>query len=126
MELLLLLLSELLSGSYTIHNQVMNIDSAEVKVVNDDAFFSAGKEDEDMTYLNFDETAIINQTLDVENKTDYLKKLNNLLEHTPDKELAEVLEGLISKIEKLPEADFIKLYEDRNAGKIYTFPPYVL
>ncbi|MCI9545792.1 MAG: hypothetical protein HFH60_03745 [Lachnospiraceae bacterium] len=76
--------------------------------------------------LNFNETAIVNQTLDVTDKSEYMKKLESLKENTKEKELIADLDSLMDKIFPLSNDDFALLVSDRNANKIFTFPPYYL
>lgn len=76
--------------------------------------------------LNFNETAIVNQTLDVADKTEYMKKLESLKENTIEKELIVDIDSLMDKIFPLSEADFALLVSDRNTNKIFSFPVYYL
>lgn len=76
--------------------------------------------------LNFNETAIVNQTLDVTDKTEYMKKLESLKEDTIEKELIADIDSLMDKIFPLSENDFALLVSDRNANKIFSFPVYYL
>lgn len=76
--------------------------------------------------LNFNETAIVNQTLDVTDKSEYMKKLESLKENTKEKELIAELDSLMDKIFPLSNDDFALLVNDRNANKIFSFPPYFL
>lgn len=76
--------------------------------------------------LDFNQTSIINQTLDVNKKEEYVKKLISLQENTKEKEIIDSIESLIDKISYLTEAEFEKLYTDRNLNKIFSFPAYYL
>ncbi len=76
--------------------------------------------------LNFNETAIVNQTLDVTDKTEYIEKLETLKENTNEPELIDDINSLMDKIIPLSAADFDLLVKDRNANKIFSFPVYHL
>ena len=76
--------------------------------------------------LDFNETAIVNHTLDINNKDEYLKKLVSLKENTKEQELIDSLESLFNKVSILNNEDFKKLYSDRNSNKIFSFPAYYL
>lgn len=76
--------------------------------------------------LDFNETAIVNHTLDVNNKDEFLKKLVSLKENTKEQELIDSLESLFNKVSILNNEDFNKLYSDRNSNKIFSFPAYYL
>ena len=72
--------------------------------------------------LDFNETAIVNHTLDVNNKDEFLKKLVSLKENTKEQELIDSLESLFNKVSILNNEEFNKLYSDRNSNKIFSFP----
>lgn len=76
--------------------------------------------------LDFNETAIVNHTLDINNKDEFLKKLVSLKENTKEQELIDSLESLFNKVSILNNEDFNKLYSDRNSNKIFSFPAYYL
>lgn len=76
--------------------------------------------------LNFNETAIVNQTLDVTDKTEYIEKLETLKENTNEPELIDDINSLMDKIIHLSATDFDLLVKDRNANKIFSFPVYHL
>jgi hypothetical protein len=76
--------------------------------------------------LNFNETAIVNQTLDVTDKTEYMKKLETIKENTNEPELIADIDSLMDKIFPLSVTDFDLLVKDRNANKIFSFPVYHL
>ena len=76
--------------------------------------------------LDFNETAIVNHTLDVNNKDEFLKKLVSLKENTKEQELIDSLESLFNKVSILNNEDFNKLYSDINSNKIFSFPAYYL
>ena len=76
--------------------------------------------------LDFNETAIVNHTLDVNNKDEFLKKLVSLKENTKEQELIDSLESLFNKVSILNNEEFNKLYSDRNSNKIFSFPAYYL
>ena len=76
--------------------------------------------------LNFNETCILNQSLDVDNKEDYLKKLIAIQENTTEPELIEAIDSLVDKITSLTFSEFKQLVKDRNSNNIFTFPPYCL
>lgn len=76
--------------------------------------------------LNFNETAIVNQTLDVKDKTEYMQKLETLKENTSEPELIADIDSLMDKIFPLSAADFDLLVKDRNTNKIFSFPVYHL
>lgn len=76
--------------------------------------------------LNFNETAIVNQTLDVTDKTEYIEKLETLKENTNEPELIDDINSLMDKIIPLSATDFDLLVKDRNANKIFSFPVYHL
>ena len=59
--------------------------------------------------LDFNETAIVNHTLDVNNKDEFLKKLVSLKENTKEQELIDSLESLFNKVSILNNEDFNKL-----------------
>lgn len=78
-----------------------------------------------MTF-NFDEIAILNQTLDIDNKDAYLEKLVLLKENTKNEDLKNSIDSLCEKIEILPNREFLQVYKDRNSNKLFSFPVYFI
>lgn len=76
--------------------------------------------------LDFNETAIINQTLDTDDKGEYLQRLLSIKENTGYQELKDSLDSLYDKIFMLQEDEFKKLHADKEANKIFSFPSYRL
>lgn len=76
--------------------------------------------------LDFNETAIINQTLDVDSREEYLKKLDRIIANTQEDELKTSLQSLSEKISVINDTEFQRLKEDRNANKVFSFPTYFL
>lgn len=74
--------------------------------------------------LNFNETCIVNQTLTVDSKDDYIRQLIEMKDNTPNEEIKNSIDSFIEKISILDAADFKKLMKDRMEQKIFTYPPY--
>ena len=76
--------------------------------------------------LDFNETCIVNQTPDTNNKGEYIRSLMDSLLYTEEPELKDSLKSLINKISTLDEYEFQKLLKDKRDKKIFTYPPYML
>ena len=75
---------------------------------------------------NINKIIIIGAGTTTHNLIEYMKKLESLKENTKEKELIADLDSLMDKIFPLSNDDFALLVSDRNANKIFTFPPYYL
>lgn len=76
--------------------------------------------------FTFEELEILKETFTSADKTTLLKTLESLNFYTDDKDLKEILNGLINKIDSLSDRHLEQLYKDRLEYKLSIYPFYVL
>lgn len=74
--------------------------------------------------LDFNETCILNETLTTNDRDAYFEQLEALRKNTPREELRNSIDSLIEKLSCLTDESFQQVVNDRNAQKIFTYPPY--
>lgn len=76
--------------------------------------------------LDFNETCILNQTLTMDSRDEYIRLLVQTKENTGIEEIRDSIDSLIDKISVLDSEDFARLRRDRAERKIFTWPPYTI
>lgn len=76
--------------------------------------------------LDFNETCILNQTLTMDSRDEYIRLLVQTKENTGIEEIRDSIDSLIDKISVLDSGDFSRLRRDRDERKIFTWPPYTI
>ena len=74
--------------------------------------------------LDFDETCIVNQTLTANTRGEYAAYLEEYKKATTDREYILAIDSLADKIMSMTEEAFDRMKRDRDAKRIFTFPPY--